>query len=202
MKIWIIGRWILLILAVLFVGLVIYRIPFIAEQERTEEAITRIEAQVLTKEDVTGERLPPQPDQALVNATVEGIDANKNGIRDDVELAIFERYSGDINIKIRAAMLQYAIAQQVYLTDVSNSEIWIAAVKHRGRGIGCLVEVAFEEYTDIKDQIGKTDEWIMFVSDLIFNSDRRLEKKNEIDQFDTAYADGGTETCDVDLEIL
>ena len=39
-----------------------------------------------------GKNLPAQPDQKLNDSTIAGIDENKNGIRDDVELAIFKKY--------------------------------------------------------------------------------------------------------------
>ena len=75
---------------------------------------------------MNGEHLPPPPDPAQVDATIEGVDANANGIRDDVELAIFERYPD--SLKIRAAELQYAMALQMYLTEVFNSETLVAVI--------------------------------------------------------------------------
>jgi len=198
-NIWKVGRWIVAAFVVLFIGLVLYRIPAVIEEDKTAEAVKYIQEQKITLADVTGERLPPRPDQTLADATIEGIDTNKNGIRDDVERAIFDRYPGNENIKIRAAMLQYAKEQQVYLTSVFNSETWVAAIKHRGKGIGCLVDVAFEKYTDIKDQINKSDEWREYVDGLIFDSDQRLKKKEEADRFEAAYAGGGGDMCDVEL---
>ena len=201
LNMWRIGRWILLIILALFIALVIYRIPVVGEKERSDQAVAFINAQILSMEDVTGERLPPTPDPELADATIEGIDANKNGIRDDVELAIFDMYPGDKNIKIRAALLQYATGRQMYLTGVFNTDTWIATVKHESKGIGCMVDVAFEEYVDIKDQIGKSDEWIEFVNDLTFNSDERTNRRNEVSGFETVYVSGDSETCDVDLKI-
>jgi len=41
---------------------------------------------------VDGYTLPPEPDEALNNATLLGIDSNNNGVRDDVERWIYETY--------------------------------------------------------------------------------------------------------------
>ncbi|WP_373033616.1 Ig-like domain-containing protein [Sulfurovum sp.] len=39
-----------------------------------------------------GHRLPPEPDPAVNNATLLGVDSNSNGVRDDVERWIYTRY--------------------------------------------------------------------------------------------------------------
>ena len=41
---------------------------------------------------VNGHTLPPEPDKALNDATLLGIDVNDNGVRDDVERWIYEKY--------------------------------------------------------------------------------------------------------------
>ena len=60
--------------------------PVVIEKQKTEEAVLRIHAQKITLDDVMGTKLPPEPSQELNDSTIEGIDANQNGIRDDVEL--------------------------------------------------------------------------------------------------------------------
>ena len=57
-----------------------------------------------------GKNLPSDPG-ALADATVQGVDANQNGIRDDVELAVFKEYPN--SAKTRAVLLQYALALQM-----------------------------------------------------------------------------------------
>jgi len=57
-----------------------------------DTALDKINSTVLTLADVMGENLPKKPDQILNDSTIAGIDANNNMIRDDVELAIFEKY--------------------------------------------------------------------------------------------------------------
>ena len=85
----------------LYVIIVIARIPHAYDKQRTDAAVAKIHATKLTLNDVTGKNLPPDPAFAKATAgkpgagpddTIEGIDANHNGIRDDVELAIFKEY--------------------------------------------------------------------------------------------------------------
>ena len=66
------------------------------------EGITAIQAeldgQYSQEQNVTvykiihGHRLPPEPDPAINNSTLLGVDSNNNGVRDDVERWIYTRY--------------------------------------------------------------------------------------------------------------
>src|SRR3972149_3364926 len=129
-------RWPLYILVAGYVLLVIYDVQRVFDIDKTNEAVAAIHAQKITLADVTGQNLPPVPDQAENDATIAGIDKNNNGIRDDVELAIFKKYP--TSAKIRAAELQYAMALQLMLTKVTNTETWIAAAQEVGRGNLCI----------------------------------------------------------------
>ena len=63
---------------------------------------------------IQGHTLPPEPDPAINNSTLLGVDVNKNGVRDDVERYIYERFGSDPEYpktKIALAM-QYAKANQ------------------------------------------------------------------------------------------
>ena len=190
-NIWKVGRWIVAAFVVLFIGLVLYRIPAVIEEDKTAEAVKYIQEQKITLADVTGERLPPRPDQTLADATIEGIDANKNGIRDDVERAIFDRYPGDTNIKIRAAMLQYAIGLQLQLTKVFNSETWKAAVQQSGRGYGCI-------YDNISGGISVVLEKTNEIENLIRNTEGRIDQYNNLDKFRASFSVSDRESCDLD----
>ncbi|MCR4281169.1 MAG: hypothetical protein NUV88_02440, partial [Candidatus Kaiserbacteria bacterium] len=135
--------WVIAVPIILFIALVIYRIPAVREQQRTQEVVAQIHAQKLTMNDVNGEHLPPPPDPALADATIAGVDANKNGIRDDVELAIFKKYPD--SAKIRSAELQYAKALQMELTQVFNSETLVAAIQEEDRAYFCIGDVIKED---------------------------------------------------------
>src|SRR3990167_11282788 len=74
-----------------FVVLGIVRMFVLDAQEKTAEQVAKLHATILTLDDVMGKNVPPDPG-AEADKTVQGIDANENGIRDDVELAIFKEY--------------------------------------------------------------------------------------------------------------
>jgi len=196
-NIWRIGRWILLVILILFIGLVIYRIPFVAEQEKTQETIEYINAQKLVIEDVSGERLPPLPDPKLVDATVEGVDVNKNNIRDDVELAIFEMYPGNENIKIRSAMLQHVMALQLYLTEVFNSETWIVVTQEEERALGCLLEVYVSDGSEEDDGLDDYFTSRTEVIELVFNINKRQEVSDTLNKYQSSFVLLRGENCDI-----
>src|SRR3989338_10716424 len=154
---WRIIRWPLGILVVLYIGVAIFSIPHALEKMKTEEVVARIHSQKLTIENVNGEPLPPPPDPVQVDATVEGVDANQNGIRDDVELAIFEKYPNDA--KIRAAELQYAMALQMELTQVFNSDTLVVTLQKESRASSCIIETArtqglpFKQFSNLADRL-------------------------------------------------
>ena len=89
--------------AAIYVVLVIIRMFHFYNLDKTNEQVVKIHNTKLTMDDVMGKNLPPDPG-AEADKTVQGIDANKNGIRDDVELAIFKAYPD--SAKTRAVMLQ------------------------------------------------------------------------------------------------
>ncbi len=64
--------------------------------------------------EVNGHRLPPEPDPKVNNATLLGVDVNDNGVRDDVERWIYEKYKDKHPIHIDIAM-QAAKAKQLVL---------------------------------------------------------------------------------------
>lgn len=170
----------LTIIFILFAGLVIYRIPAVMERQKTEEVVKKIQAQKITLADVMGENLPPKPDPALKDATIEGIDANNNGIRDDVELAIFKLHPD--SARIRAAELQYAMALQNELANVFNSETLVATIQEEGRGNICILDLE------------RTQE----IEKLVFNTEIRKKTKEDLyKKFMTSYTLPNSNYCDI-----
>ena len=53
---------------------------------------------------INGHTLPPEPDPKINNSTLLGIDSNNNGVRDDVEIWIYETYKDKHPIYIDIAM--------------------------------------------------------------------------------------------------
>ena len=70
---------------------------------------------------INGHTLPPEPDPAINNATLLGVDSNGNGVRDDVERWIYlnPRYDHPI---IKATAMQNAGAFQKILINPSNAK--------------------------------------------------------------------------------
>src|SRR3989338_2519595 len=136
--VWRWARWpvyILAVLAIAFVALVIWRMFVLADNDQTKVDVARIHATKLTWSDINGE-LPPEPDTAENNATLVGVDSNSNGIRDDVERAIYLKYKDTPRVAI--PMLQYAKELQMEFTEVHNSETLIAVIQEEGRGYSCV----------------------------------------------------------------
>jgi len=69
---------------------------------------------------VNGHTLPPEPDKATNDSTLLGIDVNDNGVRDDVERWIYERYKDEHPIMIPLKM-QLSRAHQKIIVDTSKA---------------------------------------------------------------------------------
>lgn len=186
--VWRYGRWVLLLVVVGFMALVVVRIPVVMQQKDTAATVAAIHAQRLTLSDVDGSNLPPEPSKDEVDATVAGVDANENGIRDDVELALFKKYPDDI--ALRAAALQYAMSEQQMLTQVINQDTWIAAAQMVSRGTACIFSV-------FNGAPKRATAELSYLQSLIVNTQGREESKNNAYKFTTSYADVDSASCDL-----
>lgn len=204
-RIWRIVKIPLAVILVLFIGLVIYRIPVVKERARTDEVVKKIQAQKITLADVLGNNLPPEPDPRLKDYTVEGIDANGNGIRDDVELAIFKLHPD--SARIRAAELQYAMALQIELTQVFNSGTLVATLQQTTRSILCIGDrgpnVSLSDSQDIINKaFAVTSTLQKEVESLVLNTNERKAKRKKIFNYMTSHGDMGGPDCDIDPSSL
>ena len=197
-RIWRIIRIPLVVIAVLFVGLMIYRVPVVMNRIKTDEVVKKIHAQKLTMADVLGQNLPPEPDAFLKDATIEGIDANNNGIRDDVELAIFKLHPD--SARVRAAELQYAMALQIKLTEVFNTETWKISSIEDSRGYACISETY--PRNNLQEFIKVTDALVREINDLQYSTDKRIARKKNLSGFTTNLALPDKNFCHIDLGIL
>jgi len=86
--------------------------------------------------EVDGHRLPPEPDPKVNNATLGGVDSNHNGVRDDVERKIYERYPVKLQRelmmdgakyfqKIMAEPISKARALKKEGTRITNCELYL-----------------------------------------------------------------------------
>lgn len=203
---WRIWRWVKIAFAVfviLFVAAVFWRMPIVAERDRSTKVAQEIQDSHLILADVDGSHLPPAPDPKLADATVEGIDANQNGIRDDVELAIFKKYPGTANLKLRAAELQYAKALQFYLTSVFSSDTLVAAADQNDRGYSCIGKIFPAPAMDAPDAVWKIfdDKNKMLreeVENQIINTEDRKQRYSDVfEKYMTSHTLPNGEPCDV-----
>ena len=207
LRLWRFIRIPLAVIFLLYIGLVIYRIPAVLEKQKTEEAVRAIRSQKITLDDVMGTNLPPVPDPALVDATIAGIDANENGIRDDVELAIFEAYPD--SAKTRAVLLQYAFANQLETRQkLINSETVTAVAEEIGRANICLTEIVPRgpelNEVELQKSFDMLDNFKEFVESRQFNTSTRKEVskdfyKGKLRSFSTPR---DRPVCDIELSSL
>ena len=195
-------KWAFLILVGAFIILVIIRIPHAVNQQKTDEQIIKIHNTKLTLDDVMGENLPPPPG-AEADTTVQGIDANNNGIRDDVELAIFKEYPN--SAKTRAVLLQYALALQMevvqpIINTSTDTEVMIELSKADSCLANTLVPRESPESSRNSIDMKKIDDYINFIESKQINTDER--KKAEQDFYKNVRSYELQSGCDIDLSTL
>jgi len=213
-RIWHIIRIPLAVILILYIGLVIYRIPAAQDRLKTQEVVQKIQAQKLTLADVLGQHLPPEPDPHLKDYTVEGIDANGNGIRDDVELAILKLHPDSVppersgsSTRIRAAELQYAMELQMELNLIFNPETFVAVVQESSRGFFCIGDTFPKLSSSTSEQVWQEqdklfDKRIKEVEALVFNTPQRIQRREENFGNATTHGDIDKPNCDIDLMLL
>ena len=139
---------------VFYVVLIIVRIPHAINKQRTDKVVAKIHATKLTLDDAMGKNLPPNPG-AEADKTLAGIDVNRNGIRDDVELAVFKEYPH--SARTRSVLLQYALVSQMEMIQpIVNAET-VGAVAEVGEGayfcVGSIL--SRENMSDYIQRVGK-----------------------------------------------
>lgn len=186
-----------------FMLLVIARIPHYIDTKKTDEQVAKIHATKLTMDDVMGKYLPPDPG-AEADKTVAGIDANKNGIRDDVELAIFKEYPN--SAKTRAVLLQYALALQMEVVQpFENTGNVTEVVREQSRADSCVADALVprespESWRTPAD-VEKINVFINFVGDKQFNTQERKTAKTNFFKNLGSYASMDS-VCDIDYSVL
>ena len=190
-------------LAVFYFVLVIIRMFHFYNLDKTNEQVAKIHNTKLTMDDVIGKNLPPDPG-AEADKTIQGVDANKNGIRDDVELAIFKKYPD--SAKIRAVLLQYALALQMEaVQEVVNEETVTEVVTEQSRAHDCLSDAlvprktpeSAREYSDTE----KIDTYINFVEKKQYNTAERKKARTDFVEKIGSF-NSLTGVCDIDYSSL
>jgi hypothetical protein len=192
-------KWTAIVIGAAFVLLIIVRIPHAIDADMTTRQVAKIHATKLTIDDVMGKYLPPDPG-AEADKTIVGIDANKNGIRDDVELAIFKEYPN--SAKTRAVLLQYALALQMETSlSVINEVTATEAAVAQSRANDCVVQSLdyikdYNEYLKISDalfKLAETKQW---------DTQERRNAHKTISENVRSYNGVNKMVCDIDLLTL
>ena len=191
-------KWIAIIFVAVFVILFIFGEFRYFNKKKTEEAVEKIHNTKLALDDVMGKNLPPDPG-AEADKTIAGIDANKNGIRDDVELAIFREYPN--SAKTRAVLLQYALVLQMELTlPVLNTDTATALIEdNNNRAHICIWSISSR--SDMEKFIVETEKNESFVEQLQFNTGQRKKTQDDFYEYVRSYS-ASNKGCDLDLATL
>ena len=184
--------------AAIYVVLVIIRGFHFYKLDKTNEQVAKIHNTKLTMDDVMGKNLPPDPG-AEADKTIAGIDTNKNGIRDDVELAIFKEYPN--SAKTRAVLLQYALALQMEaIQPVVNKETVTAVAEDSGRAHLCVGEITSRD--DMNKFIEITEKFYSFVESRQLNTEERKKAQKDFYNGNLGSYSSPDEICDLDISIL
>ena len=165
---------------------------------KTAEQVAKIHATKLTLDDVFGKNLPPEP-SVEADKTVVGVDANENGIRDDVELAIFKEYPN--SAKTRAVLLQYALALQMEMTQPIVNEGTVIAVAQIGdKASACIGESVSR--INLQKFVETTQGYADFVEKKQWNTEARQKAKKDFYNGNLGSYSSLEETCDLDSTTL
>ncbi|MDO8594231.1 MAG: hypothetical protein Q7R93_01810 [bacterium] len=191
-------KWVGMVFVFAFMALVVYRGVFVLiPAEKTDEQVAKIHATKLTLDDVMGKNLPPVPSEP--DKTVQGVDANENGIRDDVELAIFREYPD--SAKTRAVLLQYALALQMEVTQARvNTGTVTAVAEDSGRAHLCVGEITSRD--DMNIFIQTTEGFYNFVETKQWSTEDRKRAHKDFYAGNLGSYSSPDEICDLALSTL
>jgi len=127
---------------------------------------------------VDGHVLPPEPDPAVNNATLLGIDVNKNGVRDDVERWIYREYKDKHPVYIDIAM-QEGRANKLILEHPERAKSMHDEVD---RAVHCQSYYKYyAEYFNEQNLIQENSIDEYFRSKIYFNTKERMDAYDEYD---------------------
>jgi hypothetical protein len=201
-------KWVFLILVGIYIIAVIARSAYLVNKHfsdiKTNTEVEKIHNTKLTLDDVLGKNLPPDPG-ALADQTIAGVDANQNGIRDDVEIAIFKAYPN--SAKTRAVLLQYALALQMEATEqFVNKETVTEAVTEESRAHTCVGDVLVPRETPESSRssadVNKIYTYTDFVENKQLNTNMRKDARTNFLKNLRSYGDSTNPECDIDISKL
>ena len=195
--------WAFLILGGLFIIIVAVRVVHFFNLDKTNAQVAKIHNTKLTLDDVMGKNLPPDPGTEA-DKTVQGIDANNNGIRDDVELSVFKEYPN--SAKTRAVLLQYALALQMEtIQPFMNTTIATETIREEDRADYCIADNLVPRKTPDSSRpysdLEKIDIFLHFVENNQFDTQKRKDARTNFVKLVRSYSDLD-QICDIDFSKL
>lgn len=177
---------------VLYGILVIVRTGQLVRADEVAKKVAEIHSIRLTLADVDGSKLPPAPDQVQNDATVAGIDANKNYVRDDIERWIFDHYADP---RERAVWMQWARSEEFVMTRAVDKETLVAVMEEGDRANQCGGYL----YTSNKYWIEEEEfsKRAREIDNLVWNTDIRKLAKTKGYSYMTGSGPMEGQQCDV-----
>lgn len=150
-----------------------------------------------TSEVINGQTLPPEPDIDQNDATLLGVDANGNGIRDDVERKIIKKYKDKIKLNL---MFQYAKVDQKILGSDLTKEKAIELEAEGAKAINCRM---YLKHQGIDLKRGARESEV-----LTYNIKKRVKKYIYFNQllsggvYGSKISDWTSDACEFDVESM
>ena len=124
----------------------------------------------------SGENAQTSP--STTTDSIAGVDADANGVRDDVESYIDTTYAGQANADLNKALRQYAKAVQSSMIDVGSQPLSLTHATERFRALECLMARQPRDYhtifVDLRAQVLNTKSR----SDAYLQADNQVKAEN------------------------
>jgi len=158
-----------------------------ADKAYKSTQITEIKYRFYVPEVIHGHQLPPEPNPVVNDSTLLGIDVNKNGVRDDVEIWILRKYKDKHPIHIDIAMQAGRAWQKVLADPTKASEIYpIVDAVSWCEGYYKIYAKYFNKPLLVSENINSK----YFRKSIVFNTKERLEAYIDYDRLLSGYTYG------------
>ena len=95
-----------------------YSINLFAIDNFNQRSVAQIESIFISEQEIDGDGVPPMPDKTRNNSTLTGIDVDKDGVRDDVEIFINNLFTN--NSDLRKSYKNFSKLYNLLLINVDN----------------------------------------------------------------------------------
>jgi hypothetical protein len=118
--------------------------PIPCDYDKAKETAAKLSFNAQTFNLQSAYNLPPDPG-AEGKKTLEGIDANNNGVRDDVEIAIYNYAPRPDQERYRQALIQWAKAMQkeIMVSRSKPLELLLEVNREHARASECIKTVSY-----------------------------------------------------------